>query len=98
LIDVILFVAAVTSTVALMLYGETHWPDAQGSWRWVHARPNGSNSRIVALWVRAVLYLTMVVALSWMGPVAIAVAFLVYLGTVAGTSWLYRSARPAGLR
>jgi len=97
-IDVLLLVAAVASTVAVSLYAETRWPNGEGSWRWVHARPRGSNGWRVALWVRAVLYLTLVVALSWMGSVALAVAFLGFLGTVAGTRWLYRSARPLDRR
>jgi len=98
LIDVLLFIAAVASTVAVSLYAETRWPDGDGAWRWVHARPKGGGGWHIALWVRAVLYLTMVVALSWMGPVALAVALLVFLGTVTGTRWLYRSARSADPR
>ena len=91
-VDVLLFIAAVSWTVALSIYAEVHRPDGNGAWRWVHARPKGSDGWHVALWVRAVLYLTLAVALGWMGPIALAVALLVFLGTVAGTRWLYRSA------
>jgi antibiotic biosynthesis monooxygenase (ABM) superfamily enzyme len=97
-IDVLLFLAAVASTVAVTLYAEIHWPDGDGAWRWVHARPKGSNGWHVALWVRAVLYLTTAISLSWMGPIALAVAFIVFLGTVAATRWLYRSATSADRR
>jgi hypothetical protein len=92
MIDVLLFVASIASAIALVLYSETRWPVAEGSWRWVPPRPVGVVAQFVVVMLSFVIYLAMVVAIAgWLGPSALLVGFLIIAATAICTRWLFRS-------